>query len=67
MALERALFKIVGMYCANCKPIIEKQLIGESAVKRIDIDYLTDSVLVQYETSLITKEEIKRRLEKSGY
>ena len=67
MALERARFKIVGMYCVSCKPIVEKQLKGEDAVKRIDIDYLTDSVLVDFEASLITKEEIKRRLEKSGY
>lgn len=67
MALERVRFKIVGMYCVSCKPIVEKQLKGENAVKRIDIDYLTDSVLVDFEASLITKEEIKRRLEKSGY
>jgi copper chaperone len=39
----------------------------ENAIKRIDIDYMTDTVLVEFETSLITKEEIKRRLEKSGY
>jgi copper chaperone len=67
MPLERARFKIVGMYCVSCKPIVEKQLKGENAVKRIDIDYMTDSVLVDFEASLITKEEIKRRLEKSGY
>ena len=28
---------------------------------------MTDTVFVEFETSLITKEEIKRRLEKSGY
>lgn len=67
MPLERALFKIIGMYCGSCKSIVEKQLKGENAIKRIDIDYMTDTVFVEFETSLITKEEIKRRLEKSGY
>jgi copper chaperone len=67
MPLERALFKIIGMYCASCKLIVEKQLKEENAIKRIDIDYMTDTLLVEFETSLITKEEIKRRLEKSGY
>jgi copper chaperone CopZ len=67
MPLDRAKFKIVGMYCANCKPIVEKQLKGEDAVKRIDIDYMTDAVSVEFESSLITKEEIKGKLEKSGY
>ncbi len=64
---DKALFKIVGMYCTSCKPIVEKQLKDEEAVKKIDIDYLTDSVIVEFNPSLITKEEIKDRLEKSGY
>lgn len=55
------------MYCTTCKPIVEKQLEGEQAIKRIDIDYMTDSVVVEYDSGLITKEEIKKRLENSGY
>jgi Cu+-exporting ATPase len=54
------------MYCTSCKPIIEKQLKDEKGVKRIDIDYMTDSILVEFDPSIITKEEIKDRL-KSGY
>ena len=67
MKTERILFKIVGMYCINCKPIVEKQLKDEEAVKRIDIDYMTDSVIVEFDPLLITKERIKNRLERSGY
>jgi copper chaperone len=67
MAIQRALFKIVGMYCTTCKPIVEKQLRGEQAIKKIDIDFMTDSVIVQYDADLITKDEIKERLENSGY
>jgi Cu+-exporting ATPase len=64
---EKALFRVVGMYCTSCKPIIEKQLRSEQAVKKIDIDYMTDSVIVEFDPTLITKQEIKDRLEKSGY
>jgi Cu+-exporting ATPase len=53
--VEKALFKVVGMYCTTCKPIIERQLRDEEAVKKIDVDYMTNSVTV------------KNRLEKSGY
>ena len=67
MTTERALFKVVGMYCTNCKPIVEKQLKDEKAVKSINIEYMTDSVILDFDRSLITKEEIKTRLEKSGY
>ncbi len=65
--IERAYFKVVGMYCVSCKPIVEKQLKDEDAVKKIDVDYMTDSVVVDYDSALIKKEQIKARLEKSGY
>jgi copper chaperone len=64
---EKALFRVVGMYCVSCKPIVEKQLRDEQAVKKIDIDYMTDSIIVEFDPSLISKEEIKNRLERSGY
>jgi copper chaperone len=67
MAIRRALFKVVGMYCTTCKPIVEKQLRDEQAIKKIDIDFMTDSVIVQYDANLLTKNKIKERLEKSGY
>ena len=55
------------MYCTSCKPIGEKQLQNEQAVKKINIDYMRDSAIVEFDPSLITKQEIKDRLEKSGY
>jgi copper chaperone len=65
--IEKAFFKVVGMYCTSCKLIVEKQLKNEQAIKKIDIDYMTDSVIVEFDPSLISKQEIKERLEKSGY
>ena len=67
MTTERALFKVVGMYCTNCKPIVEKQLKDEKAVKSINIEYMTDSVIIDFDPLLITKEQIKNKLGKSGY
>ncbi len=60
---ERSLFRVGGMYCITCKPIVEKQLKDEG-IKRIDIEYMTDSVVVEFDSSIITKEEIKEKLEK---
>lgn len=67
LSVERALFRVVGMYCNTCKPIIEKQLKDEKAVKKIDIDYMIYSIIVEYDPLVLTKEQIKNRLEKSGY
>jgi copper chaperone len=47
------------MYCASCKQIVEKQSKDEQAIKNIDIDYMTDSVKVEYNPNLISKHEIK--------
>jgi copper chaperone len=65
--MEKAYFKVVGMYCVSCKSIIERQLKNENGIKRMDVDYMTDSVIVEFDPSIITWEEIKGRLEKSGY
>ena len=67
MNVEKALFRVVGMYCVSCKAVVEKQLKGEKGIKKIDIDYMTDSVIVEFDPVLITKEQIKKKLEKSGY
>ena len=65
--MEKAYFKVVGMYCISCKSIVNRQLKNENGIKRIDVNYITDSVIVEFDPSIITKEEIKDRLEKSGY
>ena len=67
MSTEKASFKVVGMYCISCKPIVEKQLKDEKAVKNISFDYMTDSIIVEYDPLVLTTKEIKNRLDKSGY
>jgi copper chaperone CopZ len=65
--MEKTYFKVVGMYCITCKSIVKKQLKNERGIKRIDVDYMTDSVIVEFDPSIITKKKIKDRLKKSGY
>lgn len=65
--IEKAYFKVIGMYCFTCKSVVEKQLKDEKSIKRIDINYVTDSIVVEFDTALITKDEIKNRLNKSGF
>lgn len=67
MTTEKVSFKVVGMYCVSCKPIVEKQLKDEKGVRNIAFDYLTDSIIVEFDPSVLTREEIKNRLDKSGY
>jgi Cu+-exporting ATPase len=64
---QKARFRVVGMYCTTCKPIVENQLRGNEAIKNIDIDFMTDSVIVEYDPTLITKAKIKESIENSGH
>jgi copper chaperone CopZ len=57
----------VGMYCISCKPIVEKQLKDEKGIKIIKFDYMTDSIIVEFDPSVLTRKEIKSKLDKSGY
>lgn len=66
-SLEKTYFKVVGMYCTTCKPIIENQLKNIKGIKKIDINYMTDSVVVEFDSTLTNIKEIKENLEKSGY
>jgi len=55
------------MYCISCKPIVERQLKDEKGIKSIKFDYLTDRIIVEFDPSVLTREVIKYRLDKSGY
>lgn len=55
------------MYCTTCKPIVENQLRNNKGIRKIDINFMTDSVVVEFDPILTTIKEIKASLEKSGY
>ena len=44
------------MYCISCKPIVEKQLKDEKGVKSIKFDYMTDSIIIEFDQSVLTRE-----------
>jgi copper chaperone CopZ len=39
----------------------------KEGINKISIDYMTDSVIVEFDPSILTKDKIKKILEKSGY
>ena len=67
MGIEKISFKVVGMYCISCKPIVEKYLKDKKGIKSIKFDYMTETIIVGFDPSELTKEDIKNSLDKSGY
>ena len=52
---------------AHANPLLKSRLKGDRAINKIDIDFMTDSVIVEYDSNLITRKKIKEKLENSGY
>ena len=68
MPIQKALFKVVGMYCTTCRPVVEKQLKGEQAIKKIDFDFMTDSVIVEYDSEIdYNQRRNKRKIGELSY
>lgn len=55
------------MQCITCKPIIENQFKDVNGIKKISVDYMTDTMAIEFDSSVLTAVEIKNRLDKSGY
>jgi len=60
-------FKAKGMTCKNCELVIKKQVKTMPGVKKIDIDYATEEVLVIYDPHKIKFLNIKEAIESKGY
>jgi copper chaperone CopZ len=64
---ERLKLCIVGLDCVACSQVIQRALQDAKGVRKVGVSYLLDLVLVDYEPSMLTKEEIMSIVKKTGY
>ncbi|QGQ44466.1 heavy metal translocating P-type ATPase [Metabacillus sediminilitoris] len=64
---EKKEFNITGMTCAACATRIEKGLNKLEGVKKAAVNLALESATVEYNPSLISTQEIVKRVEKLGY
>jgi len=58
---------VVNMYCENCKAKIEKNISWEKGVKDLVVDLDAKTVFIKFDPRKITKENLKKAIEKLGY
>jgi copper chaperone CopZ len=63
----KAIFSLFNLGCSACSGIIERRLRKLSGINGVTVDYVTDTVLVDYDPATITTDEIRRFLGKLGY
>ena len=59
---DKEYFKFVGIHCKGCKSIIEEKINNIEGIRKIEINYITNIMMVEFDVNLITKQEIPQIL-----
>lgn len=60
-------YLISGMSCAACSARVDKSIRSLKGVKEVNVNLLTNSMVVSYDDGVLTSEKIIKTVEKSGY
>jgi copper chaperone CopZ len=63
----KAIFSLFNLGCSGCSGIIERKLRKVSGIKNVTVNYVTDTVLVNYDPGRVTTEDIRAFMKKLGY
>jgi len=66
-SLQKRSFRIGGMYCVNCKNIIEKELKKTEGVKKAAVNYRTGHASVSYDNAVTGFDKISAVIENLDY
>ncbi|MBD3328491.1 heavy metal translocating P-type ATPase [Candidatus Peregrinibacteria bacterium] len=58
--MKKETFAIVGMHCASCKKVIEMALGEKKAVKSVNVNFSTETLLIEYDDSALNFNEIAK-------
>lgn len=58
---------MVGVSCASCIIPVRRALQKAKGIRSVGANYMLDLILVDYEPTLTTEEEIIRIIERAGY
>lgn len=65
--MKKETFHITGMECASCAVNTEKILKGEQGIKSADVNYATESGIIEYDDTLVNEEKIAQIVKELGY
>lgn len=65
--MKKVSFKLSGLNCVSCAVLIDTVLEELPGVKSAKTNYVDESVLVDYDESLVTTEALIAAIRKEGY
>lgn len=60
-------YDVSGMSCAACSARVDKAVRKLNGVKEVNVNLLTNSMVVEYDSSLLTRKEIEQSVKDAGY
>lgn len=66
-ASAKAIFSLYNLGCSSCSVVIERKLGKMSGIRDVAVNYVTDTVLVNFDPTLLTAEEVRGMIKKLGY
>jgi len=63
----KAIFSLFNLGCSGCSGIIERKLKKLSGIKKVAVNYVTDTVLVNYDPTELSPDDIRSFMIKLSY
>jgi len=63
----KAVFSLFNLGCTSCSAVIERKLKKVAGVNDVAVNYVTDMILVNYDPSQLTAEDLRSFIKKLGY
>ena len=60
-------YDITGMSCAACSARVDKEVRGLKGVEEVNVNLLTNSMVVKYDKNLLSQKDIEKSVSNAGY
>jgi len=64
--MKHEVFPIIGMHCASCKSLIERLVSKLNGVVKVNVNYASEKMFIDYDENLVSLEQIKDAVASAG-
>jgi Cu2+-exporting ATPase len=65
--MNKRTFKVGGMHCASCASSVESMLGAMEGIDRANVNFADESVMVEYDDTVVSEEKMKEAVQQIGY
>jgi len=65
--IKRKTYFVKGMHCSACEILVERELLEEKNIKRVDASIKSDSVSIEYTDNAPNVDKLNHKFKEAGY